>query len=404
MGEQDERTAITEVEDALGGPIVAVGSALPADGPRTLWRGERGVAWVASEARIRDERAGAGIAHPLRPTVLGIGARAIALEGRGEPLEDPIDALVRSVPGERVRARATVRAHLEALGGPVSPARALARAVGRSKADRLLARELDVETGVGPILGGVDPRWIRSGTRGPISLSMRRAQQRGWAALDLAAADVLGLGDLRAVHEGDEAAYDLALLAIALREHTIARDESALERAREIVDRMLPRTDVDAVAVQLADAPSWLDRARFEGDRVPLAEARRIVRELDGLSLGGTRVRVVTTPEIRAGRAAPPWRPRGERRRELFSRWAEGIEADDEGLFSATPEALADVIARGLRGTVIDATCGIGAISLALARSPEVDRVIAIDRDPDRLAMARHNAGIYGVSERIGIQ
>ena len=307
MGEQDERAAIAEVEDVLGGSIEAIESALPADGPRTLWRGERGVAWVASEARIRDERAGVGIAHPLRPGVLRIGARAIALEGRGEPLEDPIDALVRSVPREHERSHATVRAHLDALGGPVSPARALARAVGRSKADRLLARELDVETGVGPILGGIDPRWIRSGARGPISLSMRRAQARGWAALDLAAADVLGLADLRAAHEGDEVAYDLAVLAIALREHTLARDERALERAREIVDRMLPRTDVDAVAVKIVDAPPWLDRARFEGDRVPVAEARRIVRELDGLSLGGARLRVVTTPEIRAGpRASRP--------------------------------------------------------------------------------------------------
>jgi trimethylguanosine synthase len=126
-----------------------------------------------------------------------------------------------------------------------------------------------------------------------------------------------------------------------------------------------------------------------------------VLRELDGLAIGGERIRVQVEPPLRAGRAAPPWRPRGERRRELFSRWDRGVHHDDEGLFSATPEALAELIARDASGVVIDGTCGIGSITIALARRPEVTRVIAVDVDGARLAMARHNAGLYEVAHKI---
>src|SRR5690606_1827880 len=85
----------------------------------------------------------------------------------------------------------------------------------------------------------------------------------------------------------------------------------------------------------------------------------------------------------------------------LFSRWDEGIRADDEGLVGATPEALALRIARGARGVVLDGTCGVGALAIAYARQPEVTKVIAVDVDAGRLAMARHNARIYGVADRI---
>ncbi|KAG9055401.1 hypothetical protein FS842_002288 [Serendipita sp. 407] len=87
-------------------------------------------------------------------------------------------------------------------------------------------------------------------------------------------------------------------------------------------------------------------------------------------------------------------------RRRLFSRYAEGCLLDEEGWYSVTPELIADQIADRCRcDTIIDAFCGVGGNAIAFAKTCE--RVIAIDNSPVRLALARHNAALYGVVDRI---
>lgn len=87
---------------------------------------------------------------------------------------------------------------------------------------------------------------------------------------------------------------------------------------------------------------------------------------------------------------------RSVRRRRLFSLWDRGIQTDDEGLLSATPERLALELVAGLSGRVLDGTCGVGALAIAAARSG--CQVVACDLHGPRLEMARHNAALYGVS------
>ncbi|KAI0078728.1 S-adenosyl-L-methionine-dependent methyltransferase [Panus rudis PR-1116 ss-1] len=87
-------------------------------------------------------------------------------------------------------------------------------------------------------------------------------------------------------------------------------------------------------------------------------------------------------------------------RERYFSLYSQGCLLDEEGWFSVTPELIADQIAERCRCDVIlDAFCGVGGNAIAFAKTCE--RVIALDTSPVRLALARHNAVIYGVEDRI---
>ncbi|KAI6041491.1 Tgs1 protein [Pisolithus marmoratus] len=87
-------------------------------------------------------------------------------------------------------------------------------------------------------------------------------------------------------------------------------------------------------------------------------------------------------------------------RHRYFSLYDQGCLLDEEGWYSVTPERIASQIAERCRCDVIlDAFCGVGGNAIAFAKT--CHRVIAMDNSPTRLALARHNAIIYGVADRI---
>ncbi|NXY29488.1 TGS1 synthase, partial [Pomatorhinus ruficollis] len=91
-------------------------------------------------------------------------------------------------------------------------------------------------------------------------------------------------------------------------------------------------------------------------------------------------------------------------RYRLFSRFDEGIKLDREGWFSVTPEKIAEHIAVRVSQSfncdiIVDAFCGVGGNAIQFALTSK--RVIAIDIDPEKLQLARHNAEVYGVAEHI---
>jgi trimethylguanosine synthase len=90
-------------------------------------------------------------------------------------------------------------------------------------------------------------------------------------------------------------------------------------------------------------------------------------------------------------------------RRRLFSRFDHGVQLDDEGWFSVTPEQIADHVASRLYQlsearpmVVLDAFCGCGGNAIAFAKLPNVT-VLAVDVDRAKLRRAAHNAAIYGI-------
>ncbi|XP_075145268.1 uncharacterized protein LOC142220169 isoform X2 [Haematobia irritans] len=88
------------------------------------------------------------------------------------------------------------------------------------------------------------------------------------------------------------------------------------------------------------------------------------------------------------------------KRFSLFSRFDEGIRLDRESWFSVTPEKVAKHLADRLKTTImVDGFCGSGGNAIQFALTCE--KVIAIDIDPVKLEMAKHNAKIYNVSHKI---
>ncbi|XP_071440408.1 trimethylguanosine synthase [Hetaerina americana] len=88
------------------------------------------------------------------------------------------------------------------------------------------------------------------------------------------------------------------------------------------------------------------------------------------------------------------------RRYNLFSRYDMGIKLDKESWFSVTPEKVAEHIAERCRcDVIVDAFCGAGGNAIQFAFT--CCHVIAVDIDPVKIAMAKHNASVYGVQDRI---
>lgn len=129
--------------------------------------------------------------------------------------------------------------------------------------------------------------------------------------------------------------------------------------------------------------------------------AADLAARLRGIGIGGSLISIEILPPLHRKdlRRASDDEARRYRERSVgFSRSA--TKLDEEGRLSLTPEVLALRLgerAGGLR--VIDACAGAGGNAIGFARAGCT--VAAIEINPARLAMARHNAKIYGVADRI---
>ncbi|KAK4981729.1 putative diacylglycerol O-acyltransferase tgs1 [Elasticomyces elasticus] len=94
-------------------------------------------------------------------------------------------------------------------------------------------------------------------------------------------------------------------------------------------------------------------------------------------------------------------------RHEIFSKYDDGIWMTDDAWFGVTPEPVAAEIAAHISTvsptitTIVDAFAGVGGNTIAFALSGRWERIFAIEKDPQVLACAKHNAEIYGVANKI---
>ncbi|TNE91054.1 MAG: methyltransferase domain-containing protein [Deltaproteobacteria bacterium] len=163
--------------------------------------------------------------------------------------------------------------------------------------------------------------------------------------------------------------------------------------------------------VEVTGIPEWVDARRLLGrgfapaDGAWRAELSReaaafLLARLRGIGFGqplGVRVYPsLKRPAIRAGRTEEA----RARRSSTPGFTRPGVRLDEEGRFSLTPEVLALRLGERAQGRhVTDLGCGAGGNAIGFARAG--CHVRAVERDEQRLALARHNAQVYGVADRI---
>jgi hypothetical protein len=170
--------------------------------------------------------------------------------------------------------------------------------------------------------------------------------------------------------------------------------------------------------VCVGSLPSWLDWKRLLGpgsweaieNEEGLLEVRAalsrnaaadLAARLRGVGIGGAMLSLSITPSLPRKDLRKALTEEARRYRKStkgFTRTSTRVDA--EGRYSLTPEVLAyELGKRAQNRRVIDSCAGAGGNAIGFARAG--CEVIAIEIDQGRLAMARHNAKIYGVEERI---
>ncbi|KAK5859393.1 hypothetical protein PBY51_020951 [Eleginops maclovinus] len=191
--------------------------------------------------------------------------------------------------------------------------------------------------------------------------------------------------------EGDEEAEEgdsSDLMSILDAEKTSASGTVESEREEEQPDK--PLSCLEIPDFLMSDAPEGHSESAVKNKKKPKNKRSKRGRKQP------VPAEMAAEPQL-----AKYW----AQRYRLFSRFDEGIRLDREGWFSVTPERIAEHIALRVEHSfpdaqlIIDAFCGVGgnAIQFALAGK----RVLAIDIDPVRLDLARHNAMVYNVADRI---
>lgn len=183
--------------------------------------------------------------------------------------------------------------------------------------------------------------------------------------------------------------------------------------------------------VRVAPLPRWLDAARLLGGgdwqlaeqdgsleavaELSPSEAADLEARLRGVVLSGLHVTCESVPRLARPLVRKARLEEAKRQRQRSAGFSRpGVILDEETRLGLTPEQLALALGQKAKRAiearvdrspsdappaVIDACCGAGGNAIGFARAGL--RVVAIEPDAERLAAARHNARVYGVSDQI---
>ena len=142
--------------------------------------------------------------------------------------------------------------------------------------------------------------------------------------------------------------------------------------------------------------PKEVTSQNIEADKLTEASTVTVSEDKEGETVQASTV-ISTNTKNPLG---PGYKKYWSQRYRLFSLFDEGIKLDQESWHSVTPERIAQHIAyRMTCDVVIDGFCGAGGNTIQLALT--CNHVIAIDIDPVKIELAKHNAAVYGVENRI---
>lgn len=176
-----------------------------------------------------------------------------------------------------------------------------------------------------------------------------------------------------------------------------------MARAHQVsVQGMHPK----APASRLLGEGSWTRRAldgAFEAS-LGAEQAAALTVALQGQVLLGRRITVQVHPKLARKEMRTALTNKARALRSTTPGFTQqAARFDEQGRYSLTPESLALAMAKKNRCTqVLDLGCGLGGNAIAFARSGAM--VQAVELDPERAALARHNCRVYGVQDRVQVQ
>jgi len=165
--------------------------------------------------------------------------------------------------------------------------------------------------------------------------------------------------------------------------------------------------------VRITGVPEWVDHRRlldpgewvledgaWTGERSP-ADAADLAARLRNLGMGGEPIEVSVQPPLKRALVRAARSTEARRKRHSTPGFLRpNAQVDEDGRRFLTPEKLAVSLGKRAKASlVVDATAGCGGNAIGFARAGA--SVLAVELDPDRLKLARHNARVYGVQSRI---
>ena len=147
----------------------------------------------------------------------------------------------------------------------------------------------------------------------------------------------------------------------------------------------------------------WVDR--MLGCTIGNQPRRQVARALyraKKLNLCGQPIVIETDSEVTPKKDAHFFLPRARDNTLLFSKWHQGIQLDEEGRYSLTPEHHAVTIAKHIDAPIVyDAFSGCGGNTIAFARQKHIGVVISNELNQTRSNMCQHNAALYDVTDTV---